>query len=46
MNGYECGGCGCDLCVCAEIERNKNVEEGKIVIESMWQAMVCLPAGK
>jgi hypothetical protein len=28
------------------VERNKNVREGKIAIESMWQAMVHLPCWK
>jgi len=46
MNGYECGSCGTDPCVCREVERNKNVREGKIAIESMWQAMAHLPRWK
>jgi len=42
MNGYECGSCDCSPCVCAEVERNKRIKEGKVVIESMWQAMAHL----
>ena len=46
MNGYECGVCDCDPCVCSERKRRKNIRDGKIVIESMWQAMVHLPKWK
>jgi len=32
MNGYECGQCGCEPCICAEIEQRKEkqqrIEEG------------------
>jgi len=46
MNGYECSMCGTDPCVCKEVERRKNIKEGKIAIESMWQAMAHLPRWK
>ena len=46
MNGYECSMCDTDPCICKEVERNKNVREGKIAIESMWQAMAHLPRWK
>lgn len=42
MNGYECGVCDCAPCICAERDRRKRISEGKIVIESLWQAMVHL----
>ena len=38
MNGYECGMCDCDPCVCAAIERRKRIKEGKEAIEGMAQA--------
>lgn len=39
MNGYECGDCNMAPCVCKERDRRKRIKEGKIVIESLWQAM-------
>lgn len=42
MNGYDCGICNCEPCVCDGQERKKNIKEGKIAIESMWQAVVHL----
>ena len=52
MNGgmTECGQCGCDPCYCKAIEKRKQrqrVKDGKVVIESLWQAMMMhLPSWK
>jgi len=46
MNGYECSMCDCDPCVCSKREHNKNIQDGKIAIESMWQALAHLPRWK
>lgn len=51
MNGgmTECGRCDCDPCCCKAIEKRKQeqrVKDGKVVIESMWQAMTHLPRWK
>lgn len=43
MNGYECSMCDQDPCICTRLERAKNIKEGKIALESMWQAMAHLP---
>jgi len=47
MNGgmTECGQCDCDPCCCEAIEKRKQeqrVKDGKVVIESLWQAMANL----
>ena len=46
MNGYECGMCDVSPCVCAENERRQQIVDGKIVLESLWQAMAHLPRWK
>ena len=46
MNGYECGECHCEPCTCKEKLRKKRVAEGKIALESMYQAFVHLPKWK
>lgn len=46
MNGYECNMCDMSPCVCAENERRQRTVDGKIVLESLWQAMVHLPRWK
>ena len=33
MNGYECGDCDCDLCVCTEREKTAKIKEGREVAE-------------
>lgn len=46
MNGYECGVCDCSPCVCGARLRTERISEGKVVIESLWQAMAHLPHWK
>lgn len=46
MNGYECGSCGCDPCICAERRREERIRNGKEVLETFWQALVKLPKWK
>ena len=33
MNGYECGVCNCDPCVCVERERIAKIKEGREIAE-------------
>ena len=42
MTGLNCGLCYSNPCVCDEREYKKNIRDGKIAIESMWQAMAHL----
>lgn len=35
MNGYECGVCDCNPCVCTERRQRKKIREGKDVLEKL-----------
>ena len=46
MNGYECGMCDTSPCTCKNDLRRQRIVEGKVALESLWQAFVHLPRWK